>query len=44
MKALVVDDVAHSRIIVQKVLEQAGMEVFSAASGTDAPTKKEHSP
>ncbi len=38
MKALVVDDVAYSCIIVKKALEQAGIDVFSAASGADALT------
>ena len=36
MKVLMVDDVAYSRIIVQKVLERHGFEVLQASSGAEA--------
>ncbi len=36
MKALVVDDVAYSRRIVEKALEQVGIEALLASSGADA--------
>ncbi len=36
MKALVVDDVGYSRLIVQKALEQMDFEVVQASSGAEA--------
>ena len=36
MKALVVDDVAYSRLITQRVLEGLGFSVVQAASGAEA--------
>jgi len=36
MKALVVDDVGYSRLIVQKALEQMDVEVLRASSGAEA--------
>ena len=36
MKALVIDDVAMSQLIVKRTLERAGYEVLTASSGNEA--------